>query len=202
MRSSTSMDRRTLIKILARGGLALSLTSAAAEAVWSAVAADGAREPRILNAAQSDMIARIADTILPRTDTPSATDVGVLSWIDLVLAEYFAVARRSAFLRDLTAIDGFAREVAGAPVAGLEDSRLAIVIATLDAALGSSSGSSNESAGGSLDLTPAQRGYVHLKELVIHGYFTSKPVQQDILKFVIVPGRYDADAPFAPASLT
>ena len=191
------MDRRTLIKILARGGLALSLTSGAAEAVWSAVAADGAREPRILNAAQSDMIARIADTILPRTDTPSATDVGVVIWIDLVLAEYFAGTRRSAFLRDLTAIDDFAREAAGAPVARLDDSRLAIVIATLDAALGSSS----ESAGGSVDLTPAQRGYVHLKELVIHGYFTSKPVQQDILKFVIVPGRYDADAPFSPARL-
>jgi hypothetical protein len=34
---------------------------------------------------------------------------------------------------------------------------------------------------------------VKLKELVIHGYFTSKPVQQDLLKVVIVPGRFDAD---------
>jgi hypothetical protein len=90
----------------------------------------------------------------------------------------------------LAAIDDFALAAAGAPVVRLEDLRLARVIATLDA------------ASGSLDLTPPQRGYVHLKELVIHGYFTSKPVQQDILKFVIVPGRYDPDVPLAPTSQT
>ena len=28
---------------------------------------------------------------------------------------------------------------------------------------------------------------------IIYGYFTSKPVQQDLLKVVIVPGRFDAD---------
>jgi hypothetical protein len=190
MPSSTQIDRRTLIKILARGGLALSLTAGAAETVWSAIAADGAREPRVLTAAQSGMVARIADTILPRTDTPGAIDVGVLPWIDLVLAEYFSEARRSVFLGDLAAIDAFALAAAGAPVARLEEPALAKVIGTLDA------------ASGSLDLTPPQRGYVHLKELIIHGYFTSKPVQQDILKFVIVPGRYDADAPLAPASRT
>jgi hypothetical protein len=190
MPSSTQIDRRALIKTLARGGLALSLTAGAAEAVWSAIAAEGAREPRVLEATQSGMIARIADTILPRTDTPSATDVGVLPWIDLVLAEYFSDAQRSVFLADLAAIDDFALTAAGAPVVRLEDLRLARVIATLDA------------ASGSLDLTPPQRGYVHLKELIIHGYFTSKPVQQDILKFVIMPGRYDADVPLAPPSPT
>ena len=190
MSSSTQIDRRTLIKILARGGLALSLTAGAAEAVWGAIAADGAGEPRVLKTAQSAMIARIADAILPRTDTPSATDVGVLPWIDLVLAEYFSDARRSVFLADLTAIDDFALAAAGAPVVRLEDLGLGKVIAALDA------------ASGSLDLTPPQRGYVHLKELIIHGYFTSKPVQQDILKFVIVPGRYDPDVPLAPARPT
>jgi Gluconate 2-dehydrogenase subunit 3 len=191
MPSSIQIDRRTLLQILARGGLVLSLSSGVAEAVWGAIAAEGvASAPRVLSPAQTDMIAVIADAILPRSDTPSATDVGVLPWIDLVLAEYFSDARRSSFLKDLAAIDEFALSTSGAHLALLKDHALAKVIATLDA------------ASGTLDLTPPQRGYVHLKELVIHGYFTSKPVQQDILKFVIMPGRFDANVPMAPPSVT
>ena len=44
-------------------------------------------------------------------------------------------------------------------------------------------------------------GYAKLKELVIVGYFTSKPVQTDILKVVVVPGRYDPNVPMAPPSV-
>jgi hypothetical protein len=191
MPSSTQIDRRTLLQTLARGGLALGLMSGVAETVWGAIAAGGVPAvPRVLKAAHTDMITLIADTILPRSDTPSATDVGVLPWIDLVVAEYFPAARRASFFEDLAAIDDFALSAADAPLARLKDPPLAKVIASLDAACGT------------LDLAPAQRGYVHLKELVIHGYFTSKPVQQDILKFVIVPGRFDANAHIAPTSTT
>ena len=167
------------------------MISGVAETVWGAIAAQGVPDaPRVLKPAHTEMITLIADTILPRSDTPSATDVGVLPWIDLIVAEYFPAARRSSFFEDLAAIDEFAVSAAGAPLARLEDKPLAKVIASLDAACGG------------LDLAPAQRGYVHLKELVIHGYFTSKPVQQDILKIVILPRRFDANVHIAPASTT
>ncbi|MDP9008791.1 MAG: gluconate 2-dehydrogenase subunit 3 family protein, partial [Pseudomonadota bacterium] len=115
------IDRRTLLQSLAQGGLALGLMSGVAESVWSAVAAEGTPTPRVLKPAQNDMIALIADTILPRSNTPSATDVGVLPWIDLVVAEYFSDARRLKFLEELAAIDQFALSASGAPLAQLKD---------------------------------------------------------------------------------
>jgi gluconate 2-dehydrogenase gamma chain len=181
MPSTTKIDRRAAIQTLLQGGLALSLMPGFAETAWSAIADAGERPAaRALNSGQTKMIALIADTILPRSDTPGAIDVGVPRWIDLVLAEYFSAERRAAFLADLSAIDQLAVSTSG---------DLVKVVSSLDAATGSK------------DLTPAQRGYVKLKELVIHGYFTSKPVQQDLLKVVIVPGRFDADVriPTSPA---
>jgi Gluconate 2-dehydrogenase subunit 3 len=174
---------------LLQGGLALNLMPGFAEAAWGAVAA-GAQTPRVLNPTQDQMITLIADTILPRSDTPGAIDVGVPSWIGLVIAEYFSATRRAGFLSDLNAIDHQALSQSGAHLTALEGGGLAKVIAPLDAACGSK------------DFTPAQRGYVQLKELVIHGYFTSKPVQQDLLKVVIVPGRFDADVRITPANPT
>jgi hypothetical protein len=181
------IDRRTLIGNLVRGGLALSLMPGFAQSAWSSIAADGDQKtPQVLDTAQTQMIALIADAILPRSDTPSASDVGVPSWIDVVVADYFSDTRRTGFLADLAAIDELALSTCGARLAVLKGDALAPVIASLDAACGAK------------DLTPAQRGYVQLKELVIHGYFTSKPVQQDILKVVIAPGRFDGNAPIAP----
>jgi hypothetical protein len=189
MPSTTKIDRRAAIHSLLQGGLALSFVPGFAEQAWSAVAAAGHRPTsRALGANQAQMIALIADTILPRTDTPGAIDVGVPAWIDLVLADYFSDAHRVAFLADLNAIDQSAVVRSGAHLTALKGAGLLAVIAPLDAATGSP------------DLTGAQRGYVRLKELVIHGYFTSKPVQQDLLKVVIVPGRFDADVPVAPTS--
>jgi gluconate 2-dehydrogenase gamma chain len=181
MPTTTNMDRRAAIQTLLRGGLALSLMPGFAEAGWAAVAAGGDRPiPRALNSDQAQMIALIADVVLPRSDTPGAIDAGVPSWIDLVVAEYFSAPRRAGFLADLAAIDESAKSTSGG---------LMKVIAGLDAACGSK------------DLTPAQRGYVQLKELIIYGYFTSKPVQQDLLKVVIVPGRFDADVRITPAGI-
>jgi hypothetical protein len=180
MPSTTKIDRRAALQTLLQGGLALNLMPGFAAAAWGAVAA-GAQAPRVLGPTQDQMITLIADTILPRSDTPGAIDVGVPPWIGLVLAEYFSDTRRARFLADLGAIDQLALSTSGASLIGLKHHDLMKVMDSLDAACGSK------------DLTPAQRGYVQLKELIIYGYFTSKPVQQDLLKVVIVPGRFDAD---------
>ena len=189
MPEAVKIDRRTLIHNLAQGGLLISLMPGFAESAWSAVAAVGAKPPRALNAADPGLVAVIADAILPRSDTPSASDVGVPAWIDVVVAQYFSETRRRSFLADLAAIDKFASATSGARLSALKDTHLAAVIASLDA------------ASKSKDPTPAQRGYAQLKELVIVGYFTSKPVQMDILKVVVVPGHYDPNVRMTPPSV-
>jgi len=186
MSSTTKIDRRALLHAMVQGGLALSLLPGGAEAAWSAVAAQVQAPPQVFGTAEISMIAIIADAILPRSDTPGAADVGVPAWIDAVFAGYFSDTQRAKFLADLTAIDDFALSTSGAPLAALKGGPLFAVIADLDAACGAK------------DPTPAQRGYAQLKELVIVGYFTSKPVQMDILKVVVVPGRFDPNVPIAP----
>jgi gluconate 2-dehydrogenase gamma chain len=188
MPSTINIHRRTLIHNLVHGGLAVSLMPGFAESAWSAVGAANAPPPALGTAAHG-MVAVIADLILPRSDTPGATDVGVPAWIDVVVGGYFSDTQRSSFLSDLAAIDNFALTVSGAPLAALRGSARAALIASLDA------------ASGAKDPTAAQRGYAKLKELVIVGYFTSKPVQTEILKVVVVPGRYDPNVPMAPPSV-
>jgi gluconate 2-dehydrogenase gamma chain len=177
---TTLVDRRAFLQSLAQGGVALAVLPGAAAAAWRAVAAAAPSAPaRILGTAQSDLIAAVADAILPRSETPSATDVGVVQWIDTVAADYFSSGQRAEFLDGLAAIDARARSMAGAALASLPPGLLGGVVAELDASCGSN------------PVDPAKKGYVQLKELIIFGYFTSKPLQQDVLQVPVVPGHFD-----------
>ncbi len=97
------MDRRQLLKSLSALG-ALTLLPTEAFAAWERVAmgpalADG------LTAEQLARIGAIADVILPRTNTPSATDVDVPAFVNVIVSENYTDAERSTFVANLDAID-------------------------------------------------------------------------------------------------
>jgi hypothetical protein len=97
------MDRRALLKSLSAAG-ALALLPTEAFAAWERVAtgllpADG------LSADQLTRIGTIADLILPRTDTPSATDVGVPAFVNVIVSENYTDSDRNAFIANIESID-------------------------------------------------------------------------------------------------
>lgn len=177
------MNRRDLLRA-AGSAAALSLLARHAHAAWRRVGA-GHGPADGLSEAQLALVAAIADTIIPRTDTPGATDVGVPAWVNLIVSEHYAEAERTPFLAGLDAIDAGARSAAGAPFAQLSPEAKDRIMVVLD--------------------RPADRqamearAYSRLKGLVVHGYFTSERVQKDVLRTEIMPGRFDGAAPMAPA---
>jgi hypothetical protein len=96
------MDRRSLLKSFAAAGAVALLPGDAAFAAWARVASGVGGG---LTAAQLARIGAIADAILPRTDTPSATDVGVPAFVDVIVSENYSDADRAAFAANLEAID-------------------------------------------------------------------------------------------------
>lgn len=172
------MLRRDLLRAAASAA-ALSLLPRDAMAAWSRVATLPYDET--LTPAQRSTIGVIADAILPRTDTPSATDVGVPQFIAVIVADYYGDAERAEFTSGIAAIDDLSMTMTGAPVASLSPAQLQTVMTALDKPADRNA--------------PAARGYSRLKGLVIHGYFTSERVQKDVFRTNIMPGRFDGAAP-------
>ncbi|MEY4957701.1 MAG: hypothetical protein RL409_1958 [Gemmatimonadota bacterium] len=176
------MHRRELLKAAATAA-ALTLLPRDARAAWAkALVGDpaAAAQPALLSVSQRATLAALADAIIPRTDTPSATEVGVLGWIDVIAADYYTDADRLALTTGLDAIDAQARAIAGQPFAVVTGDTLTLVMNALDTPYDRNA--------------PAVRGYSRVKGLVIHGYFTSERVQRDVLKTEIMPGRFDGAA--------
>ena len=176
------MQRRDVLR--AFGAVAaISILPRDAEAAWAVVGRrrTGAAAGRTLDAARATTVAAIADAIIPRTDTPGATDVGVGEFVDAFVAGWFTETERAEFLSGIDAIDALARSAAGAPFAELAGEPREALLRALDQPADRRSS--------------AARAFARLKGLVVHGYFTSERVQKEVLKVEVMPGRWDGAAP-------
>ena len=172
------MERRDLLRTLGAAA-AFTLVPRSAQAAWARVAAAPAAPFRALTVFQVAQIDSIADTIFPRTETPSATDVNVSAWIDIIVAEYYGDDERKQFQDGLAAVDGVAKS-GQVPMPAYTPESNAKLIELLEKGDRRS---------------PEGRGYWRLKALIVHGYFTSERVQKEVLKIEVMPGRFLGDAP-------
>jgi len=163
------MQRREVLRILAGSAAAAALAplSPSERLRLGASLHAAARSGSALNEAQLALVADLAETILPRTDTPGAIDARVPEFIDRLLTLWDTAEERSRFLRGLADIDV---RLAGATSRDQ-------LLAALDASLSPAPAS-------------AEEAWARLKSMTVYGYFTSKLVQEEVLHTVILPGRF------------
>lgn len=140
------------------------------------------------------LVADLSEMIIPETDTPGAKSVRVPEFIDLILTEWAHDDERAAFLAGLKDIDAKAaalgvqqqsQTAAAQRFVDLPAQNKEALMTQLDAARGDKDG--------------AGHAFGQLKHLTVYGYFTSKPVQDNILKTRMFFDGYHGNVPFTPA---
>lgn len=178
------MQRRDFLRVFGAAS-ALALLPHEAEAAWLRVAT-GHRSSNGLSDMQLAFVGALGDTILPRTDSPSATDVAVPAFVDVIVSENYSDAERATFLNGLDAIDAQIKAVTGSSLADLTPDARGAQIQLLESATDKRS--------------EPTRTYWRLKGLIVHGYFTSEPVMKTVLKVEVMPGAFNGSAPMSPSS--
>jgi gluconate 2-dehydrogenase gamma chain len=185
------MQRREVLGLLGAAALSPLLAPLSPERRWAIGTELHARlagvvgAGRALSAEQMALVTAVADTVLPRTDTPGAVEVGVPAFVDLLLAEWYPDDEKRDLLAGLDALDARARSAGGKPFAELDPARRAGVLASVDG---------KEGAPGT-----AEGGYRKLKEAIVFGFLTSQPIATRINTTPIIPGRFDGCVPLSAA---
>lgn len=194
------MDRREVLALLARVGGAGALLALApdellalGERVHAALPADGAPPAAVLTAAQRAAAVAAMETIIPRTDTPGATDARAVDFLEVLLAGWFDTAERDALVRGLDALDARAREVHGRAFARLAPAAQLAMLEALDAEA-QQAPRARGAGGGPADAT-ATHWFAGLKWVTAFAWGTSRPAMERALGSWPLPGRYDPDAP-------
>jgi hypothetical protein len=171
-----TLDRRSMMEGL---GLLIGLASLPAEAL----AAKHPAKPRLLDAPTTALVAAVADTLIPRTDTPGALQVGVPAKFDSLLRDWASAPHRAAHIASLAAIDSASRTKAGKPFALLAPAQRLAFLKAYDA----------ENFGRNAD-------YSKLKDLLVGLYYLSEAGASVELRYEHAPGAWEASIPLTPAT--
>lgn len=187
------MQRRDVLRLLATGTvLQLAPTKLFAVLREARTLVQEHASQHTLNAHQYGTVKAMAENIIPRTDTPGATEVGAVDFIDLVLTEWYDEPERQRFLDGLGEVDSRARRFFGKDfVACAPDQQADILTAlgdkmTEDSKAFSSSGRSQSLRGYSRNSS----FYPMFRRLTLTAYYTSEAGATDELHFEMIPGEY------------
>jgi hypothetical protein len=131
--------------------------------------------------AKENLLAEIAEVIIPTTDTPGAKAAGVGPFINLMISDCYTPADQAIFAKGLIKIERDAKAAFGKPFAelSLEQKTALLKIAEADAI-------DNQKAG-----IKEPQFFRMAKELTLLGYFTSEIGCTQALAYEWIPGRYD-----------
>lgn len=189
------MERRDLLRTLG-AATALALLPRDAIAAWTRVAS-GVTPVDGLSEADLALIGAIADTLLPRTDSPGAVDVGVPAFVNSLVSESYPPGDREAFVAGLPFIEAHLRGRGGRPFVTLSADERGDRIADIE-----DRGFIRRALSKMLRDGEPGRTYWKLKRLVIYGYFTSKPVMESVYRLDPWTGSFKGSVPFSPATGT
>jgi hypothetical protein len=190
----SAMDRRELLKRVAylMGG-ALSAPAILGALNGCSRTSGPEWKPALLTQAQADLVAEVADIIIPRTDTPGAQDAGVTAFIDAMLKDVFKSEDRERFLGGLNEFEALAAKEHGRAFVKLDpEQRGALVRRVHDDAVASA-------PPGSLTEPPKWPFILMTKELTLLGFFMSEIGATQVLQYEPAPGAYHACIPLAKA---
>ncbi|MCM4169082.1 hypothetical protein KCTC52924_00152 [Arenibacter antarcticus] len=133
---------------------------------------------------QDKLVTAIADSILPRTETPSASDVKVNLYLDLMLNEVFEDAYKNSFLKGLDEFDENCKAFTGNNFLELNESEKQDYLNRLE---------KEANAVEKVNLEPFFRRF---KMLVVTIYFSTEQGVKQNLDYAPIPGPYLGDVEF------
>jgi hypothetical protein len=133
-------------------------------------------QPTFLTPNQANTLAEMTETILPRTTTPGAKDIGVPQFIDKVLKKLLSEADQKDFVAGLEKLEETCKSTNGKyfDECTKEQREALLLVKNPD------------------PIT----FYRRLKGLTLMAYFTSEKVNKELLVYDQVPGKYDGAVPY------
>lgn len=149
--------------------------------------------PTALTTEQFAWVTLIADTMLPKTKTPSASELGVDRFVDLLLTDWAAPDTKQLFLNGLDNFDVKVKEKMGKSFVALLESERTDYLNALNTEI-------REAVKllpvGAKPL-PSHQFFMMLKDTIYKGYFANEQLCTEILVYDPIPGVFKGCTPLA-----
>lgn len=137
------------------------------------------------------LLNEIAETIIPKTDTPGAKEANVGATMVVMVEDCYNQRDKTAFMEGLKNINKLSESEYKQDFIQLSAEQKNTLLNQLDQEAKEYNGSvAKKQAGG------APHYFTLMKQLTIFCFFTSKVGATKVLRYVAVPGKYDGNLPY------
>ncbi len=196
------MNRRQALKsIVLSTGVVLSPVSLVSMLQAAEKSTAGDWSPLFLDKQEKYVVSKMADVILPASETPGALDVAVPQFIDLLLKDIFTVEESAKFRKGLQLFMQRFKQENGSPFHKSKEKLQRKFIEQMYSVSPEKTKSifnlvaENVAPAGNEDDYYLWSFLVTQRELTINSYFTSEQVGEKVLSYDPIPGRYDPCIP-------
>jgi hypothetical protein len=184
------MDRREALRLLATGtALQLAPHNLLAVLREARKLVDTPVAPRTLNAHQDSTVKAMAGLILPKTESPGASDVGTSEFIDLILTEWYDEPDRTRFLKGLAEVDSRTKALFGKLFVDASLNQQGEILIWLGQKMTTEPDAPR--SGSRQRRTSYRNFYSMFRHLTLTAYYTSEPGATGELHFQVIPDSYD-----------
>lgn len=130
----------------------------------------------------------IAETIIPKTNTPGAKDAQVGEFMQVIVNDCYEEKDQKIFLEGMGKLDKACKDKYGKGFVECTPEQRKEFLTALDK-------EAKDYSGKKKNEDPAHY-FSMMKQLTLWGFFTSKPGATEALRYEAVPGRYDGCIPY------
>ncbi|GAB3036545.1 gluconate 2-dehydrogenase subunit 3 family protein [Bowmanella dokdonensis] len=192
------MDRRELLKMIAAATGAAFVGNPLA---WPQDQPN--RTPIAFSKEEVGLLNEVADTILPRTDTPGAKDANVGQIMAVLVTDCYRPDEQKVFRQGMAAIGQRSEAEFGKPFLLLDKPQRNGLLSALNQEAYRYNYEQEvkmwelaRPGGMPGDTSPLPHYFTLFKQLTLYGFFTSSIGATQVLRYVAVPGRYDGEYPY------
>lgn len=179
------MNRRELIKIIT---LATGSALIGGEFLLSGCKNKNAGKGLLFSADEIAFLDEVAETIIPRTNTPGAKDAEVGKFMDLIVHDCYEEKNQKIFKEGINQLNDVCNKQFNTSFMQCTKEQREKVLIEIDKV-------AKEYQQKKKKEDPPYY-YTMIKQLTLFGYFTSKPGATQALRYTAVPGRWNGCVPY------
>lgn len=136
-------------------------------------------QPKFFSSDEFELVNILVDTILPKTDSPSASEVGVDQTIDSIVTAVYKQEDRDAYAQHFSTLVTYLNKAGKNDFEKLSSTEKLSILQELD--------HSKEN-----ELKDVRQAYLDFKQQTIAFYLSSEEIGEKFLNYLPVPGEYIA----------
>lgn len=203
METSKNINRREALRRTAMVmGTALSASTIAGIMQGCKADPELAWTPTYFEEGQAMFVSMLAGTIIPRTATPGAREVGVPGFIEDMVSKVYDEKRQEEFMAGLASCRQWCEQTAGDQFISLAPEKQLELAVSLDAYAKALFLGAEQDAPSDELTKKAASFFREMKELTVSGFFTSEVGATQVLQYKAIPVEYHGCMPLSEVGRT